>query len=122
MLSARPVAGVVAIVVGALAVPREVPAAGCLAARATAHGEAADLLAAPPAAEVAGGVGGDAGRIADDAQRALLAQRGARDQVGLRHALGQTGGGLGGHLGGGGFLGGAPAGVVRVRPLEVVGL
>ena len=76
---------------GSPVVPAEVPAAGGLAARTAADRVAADLLPAAPAAEVAGGVRGDAGRVAHDAQRPLVAQRRTRHQVGLRHPLGQAG-------------------------------
>ena len=101
------------------AVAAEVPAACCLAARPAADRVAADLLASAPAAEVARGVRRDARRVPDDAQRALLAQRGTRHQVGLRHALRQAGRGLGRHRRGGCLLRRSPACVGRVRPVQV---
>ena len=55
--------------------PAEVPTTRRLTTRTPADRVPADLLPAAPAAEVAGGVGGDARRIPDDAQRSLVAQR-----------------------------------------------
>src|SRR5438067_1847162 len=66
VLARRPV-----LVVAVALLAAEVPAAGRFAPRTPADPVAADLLAAPPAPEVAGRVRRDGGGVAHDAQRPL---------------------------------------------------
>src|SRR5690606_41212793 len=68
-ISDRPIVETVALRLGLVAA--EVPAAARLASRTAADRVPADLLPAPPALEVAAGVGREPGRVPPERQRAV---------------------------------------------------
>src|SRR5262245_13989086 len=118
-----PCRGAVLVALVAVTVPAlapEVPAGGRLPAGPAAHCEATHLLATARAAEVAGGVRRHRRRVTDDPQPAVVCrgQRGAGHEVGLWYPPGQARRGLVAEDRLGRPLGGLPAQVGRVVPVE----